>query len=154
MSITDNIDWVENLLTAFNNRYEFDKQQDPETSFGKSVKAFINDQVAMEKGMQEWVEYENLLAQKNKRLLNAIKSVKGKTFYKYVLQIIEEAEGIKTLAEIVNKPDGNFQREKYGRQIQGTWVRQWSVGDSGDSWEGFIYVQIKANKYLKFGYSM
>ena len=57
-------------------------------------------------------------------------------------------------AEIIKEPIGKFQEEKYGRQINGIWVKQWSVGMEGDSWEGFICVQIKQNKYLKFGYSM
>ena len=70
------------------------------------------------------------------------------------MEIIEESEGIKGLAEIVKEPIGAFQKEKYGRQINGIWVEQWTVGMEGDSYEGFVCVQIKPNKYLKFKYSM
>jgi len=104
--------------------------------------------------MNEYHDYLNELDRKNKRLLKAIKKVKGNTFYKYLLQIIEESEGISGLAEIVSKPVGEFQAEKYGRQIKGIWVSQWSVGTEGDSWDGIVYVEIKPNKYLKFNYSM
>ena len=108
----------------------------------------------MQKGMQEYYDYLNEENKKNHRLLNAIKKVKGKTFFKYLMEIIEESEGIKGLAQIVKEPTGKFQEEKYGRQINGIWVEQWSVGMEGDSWDGFVCVQLKENKYLKFGYSM
>ena len=70
------------------------------------------------------------------------------------MEIIEESEGIKGLAEIVDKPVGKFQEEKFGRQIKGIWVEQWSVGMEGDSYEGFVCVESGKDRYLKFGYSM
>jgi hypothetical protein len=118
------------------------------------AESYVDNEISMQKGMQEYYDYLNEENKKNHRLLNAIKKVKGKTFFKYLMEIIEESEGIKGLAEIVKKPIGTFQKEKYGRQINGYWVEQWAVGMEGDSWNGFVCVQLKEDKYLKFGYSM
>jgi hypothetical protein len=56
--------------------------------------------------------------------------------------------------EIVSEPSGKKQKEtEFGHSIKFIWVDQWSVGTEGDSFEGYIEVQIKENKYLKFRYS-
>ncbi|HUM52922.1 MAG TPA: hypothetical protein PK431_13955 [Chitinophagales bacterium] len=120
----------------------------------KIVDEYVGNEISMQKGMQEYYDYLKEENRKNHRLLNAIKKVKGKTFFKYLMGIIEDSEGIKGLAQIVKEPVGKFQEEKYGRQINGIWVEQWSVGMEGDSYEGFVCVKVKPNKYLKFGYSM
>ncbi len=54
--------------------------------------------------------------------------------------------------EIVNKPSGDDQKEKTGKFKQ-IFVDQWSVGDSGDSWEGYIYGRFSKGKWLKIHYS-
>lgn len=120
----------------------------------KTAESYIDNQIAMQKGMQEYYDYLRDVDKKNKRLLTAIKKVKGKTFYKHLLTIIEESEGIDGFAQIVKEPVGKFQKEQYGRTIPGYWVDQWAVGMEGDSWEGTVCVQLKPNKYLKFSYSM
>lgn len=125
-----------------------------ELSIGQVADNYIDNEMSMQKGMQDYHDYLNEENRKNKRLLRAIKKVKGATFHKYLLEIIEESEGIKGLAEIVKTPSGTFQKEQYGRQISGIWVSQWSVGMEGDSWNGIVCVEIKPNKYFKFSYSM
>ena len=108
----------------------------------------------MQKGMEDYFNYLGEVDRKNRRLLKAIKKVKGKTFYKYLMEILEESEGMSGLAEIVKEPTGEFKAEKYGRQINGIWLNQWTTGMEGDSYEGIVCVQLKADKYLKFSYSM
>lgn len=115
---------------------------------------YIDNEISMQNAMQDYYKSINEVNQRNHRLLNAIKKVKGKTFFKYLMEIINESDGIRGLAEIVKVPVGKFQTEKYGRQIKGIWVEQWSVGMEGDSFEGNVCVEIKPNKYLKFSYSM
>lgn len=150
----DNRQSVKSHLVMFYNQMEYSKSENENTPVAVMADRYIDNEIAMQKGMNEYHDYLNELDRKNKRLLKAIKKVKGNTFYKYLLQIIEESEGISGLAEIVSKPVGEFQAEKYGRQIKGIWVSQWSVGTEGDSWDGIVYVEIKPNKYLKFNYSM
>ena len=55
---------------------------------------------------------------------------------------------------IEKEPNGNWQEEHYGRTIKGTWVDQWSTGTEGDSFSGYVWVQIKEKKFLKISYSM
>lgn len=120
----------------------------------KLAEDYIDNEIAMQKGMQDYYDSMREIDVTNRALLNEIKKEKGKTFFKYLMEIIEESEGIRGNAEIVNKPVGEFQKEKYGRQINGYWVEQWSVGMEGDSYEGFVCVQLSPDRYLKFGYSM
>lgn len=150
----ENRDSLERGFIAFYNTVEYFRQDNNDMPIGTIAKKYVDNEIAMKKGMQEYYDYLKEENRKNQRLLNAIKKVKGKTFYKYLLDIIEESEGIKGLAQIVKEPIGTFQKENYGRQINGIWVDQWSVGMEGDSYEGFVCVQLKSNKFLKFGYSM
>jgi hypothetical protein len=115
---------------------------------------YIDNEISMQKGLQDYYDYLKDENNKNHALLNDIKKEKGKTFFKYLMEIIEESEGIKGLAEIVNEPVGKFQKEKYGRQIDGIWLEQWGVGDTGDSWNGYVCVKLSEERYLKFSYSM
>lgn len=140
------------LLTGFYNHIT--DMEDKTYAPMKIIEPFVDDQINMYKAMSEYYDYLGLLHNKNERLLRAIKKVKGKTFYKYLIEIIEDSEGIKGLAEIVSKPTGKYQEEPYGRTIKGMWIEQWNVGMEGDSWEGTVCIQLKPNKYLKFNYSM
>jgi predicted transcriptional regulator len=108
----------------------------------------------MQKGMKEYYDYLKKESDQNNALLSTIKQQKGKTFFKYLMEIINNSDGIKGAAEIIKEPIGDFQKESYGRQIKGIWVDQRSVGDSGDSWEGTVCVQLGESRYFKFGYSM
>lgn len=83
----------------------------------------------------------------NNRILSAIRSVKGTQFYSDLEAVMEWVEPSGKM-EIVNEPSGDIQSERYGT-ITRVWVDQWSVGDSGDSFTGNIYVKIKLNKWLK-----
>jgi len=121
---------------------------------GQIADIYIKNEMDMQQGMKDYYNYLREEGEKNTAFLNDIKKEKGKTFYKYLMEIIEESEGIKGLAEIVDKPIGKFQKEKFGRQIKGIWVEQWSVGMEGDSYEGFVCVELSKDRYLKFGYSM
>ena len=88
------------------------------------------------------------------RLIKTIRSVKGDVFADSVIECMEESEINEYYkVEIVSETVGGYQEEDY-EGFKGIWVQQWSVGDSGDSWEGYVCIQIKSNKYLKFRYSM
>jgi len=88
----------------------------------------------------------------NNRILRAIKNIKGEKFYKDLLRCMEENE-VGDGFNIVKKPRGEAQKEKYGR-IKEIWVSQQAVGDSGDSWEGTVSVKIKDDKWLEMPFSM
>jgi len=53
--------------------------------------------------------------------------------------------------DIVNTPCGEQQNEKCG-VFEDVHVDQWSVGDSGDSFEGFVYGRFGENKWIKIPY--
>ncbi len=154
ISIAENKQSLTWFLQGFYNRLEWSLKENPNTSPGVVIEAYLKDEIDMEKAMKEYAAMEHECYLRNMRILRAIKTVKGKTFYKYLLEIIEESEGIRGMAEIMANPTGKFQEENYGKQIKGIWVEQWSVGLEGDSYEGIICVEIKPNKYFKFNFSM
>lgn len=96
-----------------------------------------------------------LTASRNSRLLKAIKSVTTDAFYEGLVSYIDELASECNMFEfeqfeIVRETTGKWQDEDWAQVC----VDQWSVGDSGDSWNGFIYIEIKAGRYLKIHYSM
>lgn len=106
-----------------------------------------------------WAEYaddENKriaeVARVNSRLFKAIKSLRGEKFVQDLNDVVKECEVVDAPYEIVNTPQGKYQHESF-RTIKGFWVKQWSVGDSGDSYNGYIAIKIKRNKYLQMYYS-
>lgn len=140
------------LLSSFADRV----RANPDKPNAEIVNGFLDGEIAMEDGWKEYAKAVDEVDRKNKRLLYAIKRVKGKTYFKRLMQLINECEGIREcfLGEMVREPNGEFVKEPLGRQISGYWVDQRTVGTEGDSYEGTICVEIKPNKYFKFHYSM
>ncbi len=107
-------------------------------------------------GLAKW---HNEIARSNKRLLRAIKSVKGDTFYRNIKKALKElTEGCYHIEEmkyeIVRKTSGLWQNHSFGKEIKGRWTEQWSEGTEGDSWGGYIYIEIKKGRFLKVNFSM
>lgn len=50
------------------------------------------------------------------------------------------------------QPTGTNQNERFG-PFKSVLVDQWSVGDSGDSYEGYIYAKYNKRRWLKIPYS-
>lgn len=53
--------------------------------------------------------------------------------------------------EIVDKPYGTYQ-DCNNKDCYEEWVDQRSVGDSGDSFSGEVYIKLSNGKYLKYHY--
>lgn len=109
-----------------------------------------------EKEQEQWsqafkalAEWEEEIAEYNKNLLKSICSSALKNF----CDLIESCD-VNGKIEIVDKPCGDLQKgERYG-VFKKVYVDQHSVGDSGDSYAGFIYTNHgKSNKWLKIPYS-
>lgn len=115
---------------------------------------YISNEIAMQKGMQEYYAELDKQNKLNHELLKSIKKEKGQTFFKYLMEIIQDSEGMKGISQIVIDPVGEFQKQQYGRQINGIWIEQWAVGMEGDSWEGTVCVQLSEKRFFKFSYSM
>lgn len=156
MRVLENKEALRWHLVGFSNMYEYKLKEDPHYPVAKMAEDYLNDQITMEKGMDEYYECLKKIAAYNDRILKAIKSVRGKTFYNHLVSFIKDAEACDhEQFEIISKPIGEEQSvSEYGRFIKKEWVQQWSIGDSGDSFHGTICVEIKPNKYLKFSYSM
>lgn len=104
-------------------------------------------------------DYEKEIGRSNQRLIKAIRKSKGKTFTKNLQNCLKDlADGCCHTAqmkyELVRQVTGEFQKEPWGREIKGVWVEQWTVGMDGDSFEGYMYVQIDSKRFLKVNYSM
>lgn len=151
MFIQENRERLEGLLSAF--YYTLDSMDSKPSA--KIIESFLNSEESAEKGMAEYFEGLKQIEKSDKRLLRAIRHVKGYSFWKNLHKAFKELGTIQEWAplQLVKEPKGDFVKEKYGREIKGYWVDQRSVGDSGDSFEGTICIQIRENKYLKFHYS-
>lgn len=146
---------IKGHLTAFHDQYVYFKGQEPELNLHKYAEEYIKNEVAMEAGMQEYFDGLNEVAEYNNRILRAIKSVKGKRFYYHLKRLMKDCEAVHwDNWQILSAPTGEIQRERdYGRHITRVWCEQWATGTEGDSWDGYICVEIKPNKYLKFRFS-
>lgn len=100
------------------------------------------------KGMKE---YYKKIEEHNTPILELIKQEKGEDWYGELCDLIKESQ-IHGEFEIVKNPFGNKQQSS--ELIKWEWVDQGSVGDSGDSFEGFVTVKINKGKYLKMPFSM
>lgn len=151
----ENGESIKSHLTSFYEQYEFQKKQDPKLNIYQFADDYIKNEIAMENGMDEYFKGIEQVDRYNNRILKAIKSVKGKAFYRHLVSLIKDAGSVDWNEwEIVKEPNGAKQKEtEFGRSIKHIWVDQWSVGTEGDSFEGYIYVQLKKNKYLKFRYA-
>lgn len=151
----ENGDTIKSHLTSFYDQYEFQKGQDPKINIHQFADDYVNNEISMEAGMDEYFKGLQRVHKYNNRILKAIKSVKGKTFYRHLLSLIKNSESVSwSQWEIVKEPNGERHIEKeYGREIKFIWVDQWAVGTEGDTFDGYIWVQLKENKYLKFRFS-
>lgn len=150
----ENAESMKYHLTGFFDRVQWQQKENSDKSVIMIAKEYINEQMQMQKDLQKYYDHEKQIAAENQQLLLSIKKTKGRTFYRHLKQIIEECDRIRGSLEIVDEPVGTFQEENYGRQISGIWVEQWSVGDSGDSFEGIVCVMIDDRKFLRIPYSM
>jgi hypothetical protein len=149
-------DSLKHHLIGFYNQYEFYKEGEPDLTINEFADSYIKNEVAMEEGMDEYFKNLKENDRRNQRVLRAIKSVKGRTFYKHLINYIKDAQMSEwSEFEIVREPVGDEQKvTEYGRSIKREWVDQQSVGTEGDSFVGTICLELKPGKYLKFGYSM
>lgn len=141
-------------LSEFYDHIKYSQEERPEVCKADLIDQFLNNEDYVAKVWKDIADYDKECHRKNQRLLRAIKSVKGKTFLKHVLQIMKECDRVIDVMHIVNEPRGDWQSEKYGRSIKGYWVDQWSTGTEGDSFDGYVTIQLKENMYLQFRYSM
>ena len=84
---------------------------------------------------------------KDQALIETVKKQVSKRIFKEIEYEIEESDNYSNF-RIVNTPDGDPQR----KDIIKTWVVQCSVGDSGDSFEGEVFIELPDGKYLTWQY--
>ena len=97
---------------------------------------------------QQEIEYlENQRV--NNRLLTVLKSYMGTKWYKQFMEEIEES-GMVGKFEIVNYTRG--ERQSLSAFRKNMWVDQ-STGYECDDYYGWVYIELKDNKYLRFYYN-
>jgi hypothetical protein len=96
---------------------------------------------------KDMAAYHDECEKANRRVLKAIQSVKGSDFYEDLTDVFDWVHPSGKF-ELVDEPSGDIQNENYGK-IRRVWVDQWSVGDSGDSFSGHVYVKLKLGMWLK-----
>ena len=108
----------------------------------------MNDQEAWNDAMESLIEFEKEMQEHNSRILYIIGD-KDKDF-----ESLMDYCRITDKMEWVDKP--GFKAEQHP-DVHGiftlTHVDQWTIGDSGDSFAGFMYVKVNGfNKWLKIPY--
>lgn len=97
--------------------------------------------------------YRDAYQQHEKEVLNHnIDLLKNLRIEKDVILKLTEDCHIYEKMEIVPVPFGDDQDES-DQYFKAIYIDQWSVGDSGDSFEGHIYAKIEENKWLKIPYA-
>ncbi|WP_276483579.1 hypothetical protein [Paraflavitalea pollutisoli] len=144
------------LLRDFLNYLEFGPTSDPPHSQHDIIQTFIRNNVKNEEGMDDFHLDMQEVDRKNKRMLRAIKSVKGRSFYNHVREYLKNIEAVYWREyEIVREPQGDPQQvSEYGRAIKKEWIDQWSTGTEGDSFDGYACIELKPGRYLRIYYSM
>lgn len=112
----------------------------------------------IEQAWAELAQAANEIHRCDARLLNAIKKVKGEKFHKDLVDLMEYCEcGGGMFPDpliICRDKKGSLVKEDFD-SIQNYWVDQYENGGiTGDSYAGYIYVEIKNGRYLKAHYSM
>jgi hypothetical protein len=148
-------DSLKHHLIGFYSEYTFRKEGEPALTMNEFADSYIKNEIAMEEGMTQYFNGLKEVDKKNQRVLKAIRSVKGKTYYKHLISYLKDASVTEWCEfEIVRDPVGDEQKvTEYGRSIKKEWVEQWSVGTEGDSFEGYICLELKPGRYLKFRFS-
>lgn len=156
INFTENRESAIHHFDSFYSMVEYEKKKNPDSNIYDLSKRYVDHEISMEKGMREYYESLEKTKKYNQRILKAIKSVRGKTFYRHLCNFIKESEATYYHQwEIVREPVGDLQHvSEFGRDIKQEWVDQRSVGTEGDGWEGTICVELKPGKYLKFHFSM
>jgi hypothetical protein len=97
----------------------------------------------------DWEKENAKIVEKNKEFLDIVKKEKGVRFYNKILLELGEmddwyADGF------TEKPYGEKQHgEKTGIE---EWCHQYSCGYNGDTYSGYLYFQVKENKFLQVHY--
>jgi len=151
---TENRDLLIHHLAGFLNQVQYQKDNNTFVSSYKSAEGFVDNEIAIEKGMAEYYEWGHQCERSDRRLLRAIAAVKGKTFVKHIKDIIDDSTTTGTRMVILREPIGKFQEEKHGREIKGIWIDQWATGMEGDGFAGTICIEIRKGTYLKFDFSI
>ncbi len=94
----------------------------------------------MKKGLEEQAKKDNAVIKEAKKHLTK-KQIER---FEADLKDIEFVWGCK----FVDKPKGEYQRNPFYEE----WVDQKTVGDSGDSFIGEVYIKLSNGKYLEYSY--
>ncbi len=88
MEVRANRDKLNWMLTSYADslKYHSDK------SHGEVANLFLDNEISMEDGMDEYYKAVVEVQRRNKRLLRAIRRTRGYTFYKRLLEVIEHGE--------------------------------------------------------------
>ncbi len=111
------------------------------------LKPMTEDEI-MADAMESLIEWESEVASHNDKILKGI-NYKSEDF----IRLVDDCR-ITDKMEWVEKPTfkAEYDPDTYG-PFTLAYVDQWSVGDSGDSFAGFMYVKVKTkDKYLKIPY--
>ncbi len=100
-----------------------------------STDGFITD-AQYKEAFDSLFEYEKEISDHNETILKTL----GKTAQKDFADLIDSCSSVGKI-EFVDEPKGDAQNESNGI-FKDVHVDQWSVGDSGDSYAGFIYAKV------------
>lgn len=96
-------------------------------------------------------KWEKEVEENNNNILKELSREFGDSIHEDFRHCVEDCI-MSAKLEIVSEPNGHPQKgESYGF-LKTIWVDQWSVGNTGDSFSGFIYGQLDEKRWLKIPY--
>lgn len=111
--------------------------------------------IAIDDGYKAMDEAQQAADAENNALLEKIKTEFGAIYTSHIEECLRESEAPAdfTRLEIVEKPTGKAQAEDWG-SFKKVYVEQWSVGTEGDSFDGYLYIPLPDDKFLKAAFSI
>ncbi len=93
--------------------------------------------------------------ERDKKVLKKIKEISSKEFYKDLQKWLKDEEnGITGYYQVVDKPVGNYVKEKGYVLIKGMWVDQYVSPCIGDDYHGYLTIELENGKYLKCNFDL
>lgn len=147
----DNREQLEHILSSFRWHVENMKMEGTKEEF---LKWFMDQEIMTEQVYAEmWLE-EETAHRRNINILKVIRKVKGVSFCRHLRAFLKECEAkFSVRFTITREAGGDWVAEKWGKEIQGYWVDQRCTNMEGDSFEGYIWVKLREDRFLRFFYT-
>lgn len=114
----------------------------------------VEDMAMYDRAHREIAAEDRRVDRINKRIVLRVTKKKGVRYGRQFQALLRDLmeNGYHGEIKWVTKPGGAAQKSDW-HAIKEEWVDQWGVGMEGDSFEGFVYLQIRPRLWVRIPYS-